>query len=56
MLASLRLYYNSARGDNFTTATQDGIRDAEAPGSGYQFIRIEGYFINVETEVTVPDR
>lgn len=41
-MASLRLYWNSARGDNFTTASQDGRSAAEAPGSGYQFIRVEG--------------
>ena len=50
---ALRLYYNQARGDNFTTASPEGIRSAEAPGSGYQFIRIEGYLINLGTEVGV---
>jgi hypothetical protein len=29
------------RHDNFTTATQEGIRSAQA--AGYRFIRIEGY-------------
>jgi hypothetical protein len=40
-LVPLKLYYNEERRDNFTTATQDGIRDAEA--SGYTFVRDEGY-------------
>ena len=37
----LKLYWSEARGDNFTTSTQQGEADAKA--AGYQFIRIEGY-------------
>jgi hypothetical protein len=47
----LRLYWNSAREDNFTTATPEGRRDAEAPGSGYQFVRIEGYISSEPSNV-----
>jgi hypothetical protein len=37
----LKLYWSEARGDNLTTATQQGEADAKA--AGYRFIRIEGY-------------
>jgi hypothetical protein len=40
----LKLYYSGTRQDNFTTATSEGIRSAEAAGYGY--IRIEGYLFN----------
>ncbi len=36
----LKLYWSSSRGDNFTTATPQGERDALA--AGYQFVRVEG--------------
>lgn len=39
----LYLYYSSARKDNFTTATQEGIRAAEA--AGYRRAGIEGYVL-----------
>ena len=37
----LDLYWSAARGDNFTTATDIGKRDAAA--AGYRFARTEGY-------------
>jgi hypothetical protein len=40
-LVPLRLYYSDERRDNFTTATDQGRRDAEA--AGYRFVRFEGY-------------
>jgi hypothetical protein len=40
-LVPLRLYYSDDRRDNFTTATDQGRRDAEA--AGYKFVRVEGY-------------
>jgi hypothetical protein len=39
-LVPLKLYYSDERRDNFTTATQDGIRSAEA--AGYRYVRDEG--------------
>ncbi len=45
-LVPLKLYYNEDRRDNFTTATQDGIRDAEA--AGYTFVRDEGYVYRMQ--------
>jgi hypothetical protein len=40
-LVPLWLYYSDDRRDNFTTATDQGRRDAEA--AGYRFVRFEGY-------------
>lgn len=37
----LYLFWNAARGDNFTTATQAGVNEAWA--AGYGFARVEGY-------------
>ncbi len=37
----LKLYWNSKRTDNFTTATSKGESDARA--AGYRFVRIMGY-------------
>ena len=39
----LYLYYSDARKDNFTTATTEGIRAAEA--GGYRKVRVEGYVL-----------
>lgn len=39
----LYLYYHAARKDNFTTASPEGIRAAEA--AGYRKVRIEGYVL-----------
>jgi hypothetical protein len=43
-----RTWYNAERQDNFTTASEQGQRDAE--GSGYRFVRVEGY-INRNTSL-----
>lgn len=48
----LNLYYSSARGDNFTTATQQGERDALA--AGYGFARVEAYVFATQRPGTVP--
>jgi hypothetical protein len=40
-LIPLKLYYSEQRGDNFTTASDQGRRDAEA--AGYKYVRDEGY-------------
>jgi hypothetical protein len=37
----LDLYWSDSRQDNFTTATDQGRRDAVA--AGYRFVRTEGY-------------
>lgn len=37
----LKLFWNPSRGDNFTTASKQGERDAEA--AGYYYARVEGY-------------
>jgi hypothetical protein len=42
-MIALKLYYSEARGDNFTTATADGERDAR--GAGYRFARVECYLL-----------
>jgi hypothetical protein len=47
-LVPLKLYYNDQLHDNFTTATADGIRDAEA--AGYQFIRVEGWIFTIQIQ------
>jgi hypothetical protein len=38
---ALKLYYSDERQDNFTTATPEGIADAQA--AGYRFVRTEGW-------------
>ena len=48
----LKLYWSAARGDNFTTATAEGERDAIA--AGYTFARIEGYIYPAPQSGTVP--
>src|SRR5919204_5372706 len=45
-LVPLKLYYSEDRRDNFTTASQQGIRDAEA--AGYRFVRDEGYVYRMQ--------
>ena len=39
-LRSLKLFYDPVREDNFSTATQEGVKDAEA--AGYTLVRTEG--------------
>ena len=51
-IVPLKLYWNSERGDNFTTATTQGERDAKA--AGYSFIRVEGYIYSKQQPGTVP--
>jgi hypothetical protein len=46
------LYLNSQRGDYFTTATPE--RERDALGSGYQFVRVEGYVFQNEQPGTGP--
>jgi hypothetical protein len=48
----LNLYFSTARGDNFTTATAQGERDALA--AGYGFARVEGYVFATQRSGTVP--
>ena len=48
----LKLYYSDARGDNFTTATSDGERDAR--GAGYRYARTEGFLFSGQEDETVP--
>jgi hypothetical protein len=48
----LKLFWNGSRGDNFTTATALGERDAVA--AGYSFIRNEGYVYDNQQPNTVP--
>lgn len=48
----LKLFWNSARGDNFTTATPDGER--AAVDAGYQYVRVEGYVFRTQQPGTVP--
>lgn len=52
MDTALRLYWGPNRGDNFTTATAQGVQDALA--AGYIFIRIEGYTFASSQPNTVP--
>lgn len=51
-MISLKLYYSDARGDNFTTATADGERDAR--GAGYRFARVECYLLRNKSSESVP--
>jgi hypothetical protein len=54
-LVPLRLYYSDEQRDNFTTATDQGRRDAEA--AGYMFVRVEGYvFTTQELDTSIPLR
>jgi hypothetical protein len=55
-LIPLKLYYSEQRGDNFTTATDQGRRDAEA--AGYKYVRDEGmiYSSQDDSEGLVPLR
>jgi hypothetical protein len=48
----LKLYYNDARRDNFTTATSEGERDAR--GAGYRFARVECYLLRNQSSDNVP--
>jgi hypothetical protein len=49
---ALKLYYSDTRGDNFTTATSDGERDAR--GAGYRYARTEGFLFSGQEDETVP--
>ena len=51
-MVPLKLYWSAARGDNFTTATAQGERNAIA--AGYAFARIEGYIFATPRSGTVP--
>lgn len=51
-LVPLKLFYNSTRRDNFTTATAQGERDALA--SGYGFARVEALVYSDARPGTVP--
>jgi hypothetical protein len=53
-LVPLRLYYSDEQRDNFTTATDQGRRDAEA--AGYRFVREEGIVDNDHVPDSVPLR
>jgi len=50
--APLRLFWNAQRRDNFTTATADGERDANA--AGYAFVEVEGRIQSVQAPGTLP--
>jgi hypothetical protein len=50
--APLKLFWNAARGDNFTTATPEG--ESAARAAGYTFVRIEGYIYPIQQPGTVP--
>ena len=47
-----KLYWSAAREDNFTTATEQGERDAK--NAGYRFARTEGYVYSTQQPGTVP--
>lgn len=49
---ALRIYWSGARGDNFTTATDAGERDAKA--AGYQFVRDDAYVLDTAEPGTTP--
>jgi hypothetical protein len=53
-LVPFSLYYSEERRDNFTTATEQGRRDAEA--AGYRFVRDEGLIYNEQVPAGVPLR
>jgi len=48
----LVLYWNSSRGDFFTTATTAGFNDATA--AGYSAVRVEGYVYPTQQPGTIP--
>ncbi|MCA0456701.1 MAG: thiol-activated cytolysin family protein [Chloroflexi bacterium] len=48
----LKLFWDSVRGDSYTTATQDGESDAIA--NGYSLVRQEGYIFSSESPETRP--
>jgi hypothetical protein len=48
----LKLFWSPERGDNFTTATAQGEKDALA--AGYSFVRLEGYVFPTQQPGTVP--
>ena len=48
----LKLYWNGARGDNFTASTPRG--EHEALASGYSSVRVEGYVYPIQQPGTVP--
>ncbi len=48
----LKSYWNGNRGDNFTTATQQGEQAAQA--AEYSFLRVEGYVYPDQQPNTVP--
>jgi pimeloyl-ACP methyl ester carboxylesterase len=48
----LDLYWGASRGDNFTTGTEQGRRDAEA--AGYVAVRTEGFLLSTRQLGTVP--
>ncbi len=41
LIAPIKLYWNAARGDNFSLVTDESERDAQT--AGYQYVRVEGY-------------
>lgn len=51
-LAALKLYFGGVHGDNFTTATSEGERDAK--NSGYRYARIECFIFRTQVAGTVP--
>lgn len=51
-MATLRLFYNETRHDNFTTATAEGVSDARR--AGYLEVRAEGIVDNTQIAGTVP--
>jgi hypothetical protein len=53
-LVPFSLFYSEQRHDNFTTATEQGRRDAEA--AGYRFVRDEGLIYNEQVPAGVPLR
>lgn len=48
----LKLFWNSVRGDNFSTATAQGEADARA--AGYSYVRLEGRVEQSQLPGTVP--
>lgn len=48
----LKLYYSDNRGDNFTTTTSNGERDAK--NAGYRYARVECYLYRTQISGTVP--
>src|SRR5207247_10221332 len=52
MTIPLKLYYDPSSQDNFTTGTTQGEQDAL--GSGYHFVRVEGYLFPSSEPNVVP--